>query len=166
MITNEQLRAALLPPAMKHYFDAKLAPLPADEIDRRIEEALKYLNMSIHCPGEIPVSREIDELWHYWILETREYQQLCAKLPGSGFVHHSSADYAAYFDQDAQAQKLDVRRGVSILSSYVLNYGPFEPDRVRYWPLASRLMDKMGWDVDQLNSWLQLPESAPASAAD
>ena len=162
MVTNNQLRAAFLPPAMKHYFDTKLAPLPSAEVDRRIEEALKYLNMLIHCPGEVPVSMEIDDLWHYWILETKEYEQLCAKLPGGGFVHHSSVDYTAYFNPAMLMQKTDLRRGVSILSSYVLNYGPFEPDRVKYWPLAGRLMDELGWSVDQLNAWLELPDAVSA----
>jgi hypothetical protein len=164
IMTNEQLRTAFLPPAMKHYFDAKLAPLPSAEVDRRVEEALKYLNMTIHCPGEIPVSKEIDDLWHYWILETKEYEQLCAKLPGGGFVHHSSTDYSAYFNADVKTQKADLRRGVSILGSYVLNYGPLEPDRVKYWPLAERLMEKLGWNVDQLNAWLLLPGAVAADA--
>ena len=61
MISNEQLRSAFLSPAMKFYFDRKLAPLRSSEVDVRIEEMLKYLNMSIHDRGDIPFSVEIDE---------------------------------------------------------------------------------------------------------
>jgi len=154
MITNPQLRDAFLSPQMKYYFDKKLAPLSSAEVDVRIEEALKYLNMAVYCNGDIPFSKEIDDVWHYWILETAEYQKLCAKLHGRTFLHHSSNDYAEYFDADAKNRKIDLEFGISILSSYVRNYGSFEPDRVKYWPLASHLMERLGWDLDQLNDWL------------
>lgn len=168
MITNRQLRNAFLNPQMKYYFDKKLSPLPSDEIDSRIEEALKYLNMVIHCNGDIPVSREVDEVWHYWILETAEYEKLCAKLHGGMFLHHSSNDYAEYADEDAKNRRIDLHLGISILSSYVLNYGPFAEDRVQYWPLAVRLMERFDWTLSELNEWLgsavRPPEQQPQAA--
>jgi hypothetical protein len=154
MISNQQLRDAFLSPQMRHYFGKKLAPLPSKEIDKRIEEALKFLNMAVHSNGDIPFSSEIDEVWHYWILETAEYANLCCKLNGGSFLHHSSNDYAEYVDANAKARRIDLERGVSILASYVQNYGPFEASRVRYWPLAEHLMKRLGWDLDQLNAWL------------
>ena len=164
MITNQQLRDAFLSPQMKHYFDRKLAPLSSCEVDIRIEEVLKYLNMAHHCRGDIPVSKEIDDVWHYWILETQEYETLCGKLHGGTFLHHMSNDYAMYFDKDAKNQKIDLRRGISILSSYVMNYGPFEADRIRYWPLVERLMEQLHWNLDELNAWLGSVASQPATA--
>jgi hypothetical protein len=139
---------------MKHYFDKKLAPLPSEEIDVRIEETLKFLNMAAYIDGSIPVSPEIDEVWHYWILETHEYAQLCAKLQGGRFLHHRSNDYAEYLDKDVKAHDIDLQRDVGILSSYVLNYGPFEARRVKYWLLAAHLVSELGWDVERLNAWL------------
>jgi hypothetical protein len=122
--------------------------------------------MVVHCSGDIPVSKEIDEVWHYWILETVEYQKLCAKLHGGAFRHHSSNDYAEYFDENAKSRRIDLEFGVSILSSYVNNYGPFEPGRIKYWPLATKIMDHLGWDLAQLNNWLssafQIPECQAA----
>lgn len=154
MITHQELRDAFLSPQMKYYFTQKLKPLSSHEIDVRIEEMLKYLNMAIHFNGDIPVSEEIDDVWHYWILETAEYVRLCRKLHGGTIRHHSSKDYAAYSDPDAKTRRMDLTYGISILSSYVLNYGPYEQGRVRYWPLAERLMDHLGWELDQLNDWL------------
>jgi hypothetical protein len=154
MITGRQLREQLLSPQMRFYFDQKLASLPRDEIEVRIEEVLKYLNIVTHCTGDIPISKEIDDVWHYWILETAEYARLCEKLHGGVFLHHTSNDYAAYFDPDAKNRRIDLTLGISILSSYVLNYGPFERGRVKYWPLAVRLMERLDWDLGQLNNWL------------
>jgi hypothetical protein len=163
MITNQQLREAFLSPQMKYYFDKKLAPLTSGEIDARIEELLKYLNMSIHADGDIPFSKEIDEVWHYWVLETAEYALLCSRLHGGGFIHHSSNDYAEYTEADAKSRRIDLSRGLAILSAYVLNYGPFEADRVVHWPLAERLMERLGMDLPAFNAWLASVHSAPAA---
>jgi hypothetical protein len=154
MITNQQLRQAFLTQQMKYYFDKKLAPLPSSEVDARIEEMLKYLNMSIHSDGDIPFSKDIDEVWHYWVLETAEYMELCSKLHGGGFIHHTSNDYVEYFDEGVKNKKIGLARGLAILSSYVLNYGPFQADRLQYWPVAEHLMESLGWSLDTFNQWL------------
>lgn len=163
MITNEQLRRAFLSPQMKFYFGRKLPDLGSDDVDARIEELLKYLNMAIHEAGDIPFTAEIDEVWHYWILETKEYAALCAKLHGGQFLHHSSNDYLQYGQDDTKAPEYDVQRGLGILSSYVLNYGPIQPDRVRYWPLVDALMAHLQCDLGGLNQWLASVH-APAPA--
>jgi hypothetical protein len=154
MITGHQLREEFLSPQMRFYFERKLAPLSSEDVLGRIEELLKYLNMAVHCNGDIPVSKEIDDVWHLWILETQEYDQLCAKLSGGVFLHHSSNDYALFTDPGAKDRKVDRRIGIAILASYVINYGPFEADRLQYWPLAARLAESLG-DVARLNALLQ-----------
>jgi hypothetical protein len=54
----------------------------------------------------------------------------------------------------AEAPENDLERDVAMLGNYVLNYGPFEEDRVRYWVLAAHLVDNCGLSLDQLNDWL------------
>jgi hypothetical protein len=77
MISNEQLRAAFLTPAMKHYFERKLADLSSAEAAARIEELLKYLNMTAHSHGSIPVNDEIDYVWHLCVTVIRR----CVRRP-------------------------------------------------------------------------------------
>ena len=154
MITNQQLRATFLPPQMKYYFDKKLAPLSSEEVDIRIEETLKFLNMATHLRGGIPVTEEIDEVWHYWILETVEYQKLCAKLTGGQMIHHSANDYLSYTDKDLKVLRVSTAYGISVLCSYVKNYGPFGPDRISYWRFAPAVMKRKNWGLDELNGWL------------
>jgi hypothetical protein len=110
--------------------------------------------MAVHCNGDIPVSKEIDEVWHLWILQTEEYDQLCARLSGGVFLHHSSNDYALFTDSGAKDRKIDRRIGIAILASYVMNYGPFETERLKYWPLAAKLVESLG-DLVQMNTLLQ-----------
>jgi len=166
MISNEQLRAAFLTPAMKHYFERKLADLPPAAVAARIEELLKFLNMTTHSHGPIPVNEEIDDAWHLWVMQTKQYSQLCQKLQGGKFIHHSSNEYEEYTDKDVKTRPADLQRAVAMLRSYVVNYGPFEANRVKYWPLAARVMQQLGWSVDRLNGWLCAATAAsePATA--
>jgi hypothetical protein len=153
-ITNEQLTDTFLTPQMRYYFETKLAPVPADEVSRRVEETLKFLNMATYFHGNIPVTKEIDDVWHYWILETREYSRLCSRLQGQEFIHHSSNVYLNFGDEQDRPTPDPLEEEAAVLCSYVLNYGRFEKDRVKYWVFADYLVEKCGWTVDQLNAWL------------
>ncbi|HEX6679907.1 MAG TPA: hypothetical protein VF063_04605 [Gaiellaceae bacterium] len=154
-ISNQQLRDAYLSPQMECYFVRKMPDVSPAEVGVRIEEALKFLNIATYCHGSIPVTKEIDNIWHLWILETREYEKLCASLPGGTFIHHSSNVYAECSGDGAHAPTNDLEEDVAALGNYVLNYGPFEPERIRYWLLAAHLVDKCGLTVSQLNDWLR-----------
>src|SRR5690348_4424920 len=100
VITSQQLRGSFLSPPMLHYLERKFPQLPKAELHARIEETLKFLAIANYCSGAIPVSRDIDDMWHYWILETQEYEALCLSLPGGRFIHHTSNHYVGYFDED------------------------------------------------------------------
>jgi hypothetical protein len=155
MITREALRGAFLSPQMTDYLHKKLAPLPPAEVELRIEEVLKFLNLAVYSPGAIPVSKEIDDVWHYWVLETAEYEALCRKLPGGRFLHHSSNEYAEFHDPKAKEKEIDPTGQIAYLGAYVKNFGPFEPDRVCHWPFATRLMNLFDWSLSELNARLR-----------
>lgn len=148
---------------MLAYFGRKLPNVPRAEVHVRVEEAVKFLFISPECRGQIPVTKEIDDVWHYWILETQEYTRLCSRLPAGGYIHHSSNDYLAHFGEAAAAEDA-VEEAVRMLALYVEHFGPFAPDRVRYWRYASHLTDRFGWSVGDLNAWL-VPEADAALTA-
>lgn len=154
MITGDALRQKYLNPQMAHYFRKKLAPLPFEEVELRIDEFLKFVSLATYANGQIPVSREIDDVWHYWVLQTLEYSVLCSKLPGGHFVNHSSNDYEEFVAPDATSKPADPLAMMSFLGAYVKNFGPFEADRVRHWTFASRLMEVLDWTLDELNARL------------
>lgn len=150
MIHEKELREYYVTPALRYYLGYKLPDLDAEEVDIRLEELLKYLTMAMFIEGQIPFSKEIDEMWHLWILETREYEILCKKINGGQFFHHTSNHYVAYRDPEIRTRKPDL----NILASYVYNFGDLSARRVRYWTLAGRLMVEMQWDINDLNKWL------------
>jgi hypothetical protein len=152
-ITNQQLRETFLTPAMQHYFARKLPHLSDAELNIRIEETLKFLAIAPQCSGSIPVSKEIDEIWHYWILQTQEYEQLCLLLPTAVFIHHSSNAYMESVDSKLSGHD-SLLSHVKMLAAYVANYGPFEESRVKFWTLASELCEKCHWSTHDLNAWL------------
>ncbi len=159
-ITNQQLCDAFLGEPISHYFRKKLPHLPESELRARIEETLKFLAISTYCSGAIPVSRDIDEIWHYWILQTQEYEALCSSLQSGKFIHHTSNDYVEYFDKDVGNHD-NLELDIKMLATYVENYGPFEESRVKYWLLAAHLIERYGWTTEQLNDWLA---SSPTDA--
>jgi hypothetical protein len=160
-ITEEELRVAYLTPPMLQYFRKKLPEVAEDELLIRIEETLKFMAIARYCTGPIPVVIEIDEIWHYWILQTQEYEQLCQALPGGEFIHHSSNAYLEFSDPNV-GTTLNLRADVEMLAAYAANYGPFTERRVKYWHLAAYLIEKRHWSVDELNHWLTAGPSTEA----
>lgn len=154
-ITNDELWKTFLSPEMWQYFKKKLRGIPMSEVRVRVEECLKFLNMATFCRGNIPVTQEIDDVWHYWILETMDYQRLCQKLTGRTFIHHHSNDYPQSQNKRSKSLKNSLEEEVAMLSAYVTNYGPFSSNRVKYWWMADHLVTKRGWSVKQLNYWLR-----------
>ncbi len=153
-ISNQQLRDAFLSSQMRCYLASKLPELAAPDLEARIDETLKFLNIAAFCKGNIPVTQEIDDVWHYWILETQEYERLCGLLQGGKFIHHRSNAYQLCAEDPHPAEPNELEDDIAVLGTYVLNYGPFEADRTRYWILANHLIETGGMTVEQLNEWL------------
>jgi hypothetical protein len=137
------------------YFQAKLPAVGPDLLARRVCELLKYLMLVQFSPGRILFGKETDDLWHYWILQTKQYAELCQQLPGGVFRHHSSVDYG---NADRPLERDDVasavQRMLSFFISYYANFGPMTVDRVAIWPTLQRIMEEEGWEVDDLNEFL------------
>ena len=151
---------------MAHYFTSKFADLPGDELHMRIEEALRFLFISHECKGSIPISKDIDEIWHAWILQTQEYMALCERLPTRTYIHHSSNDYLRFFDP-LVGERDGLEHDVKMLALYVSNFGPFDERRAMHWLLPRHLLERLKWSVSDLNEWLQMPplgESIPQSS--
>jgi hypothetical protein len=162
IVTNDQLLKKYVPPPMESYFSRKLPDISRGELRSRIAECLKFLTLFHFAPGEVFFSNAIDDIWHYWILQTREYADLCGMLPSGKFLHHSSFDYPVEREQHAK-RDLDrsIDRLVSFFASYVYNFGPIEEHRLQYWPALQMLMTVGEWDLTQVNAYLQNEPDSP-----
>src|SRR5262245_51982003 len=156
LISDQELLETFVTPQMMSYFQAKMPDVSHELLVRRLCELIKYLMLVQFSPGRILFGQEIDNVWHYWILQTREYAQLCEKLPGQSFRHHSSRDY----QETAEAAETVIvsdalQRALSFFISYYRNFGPMTEDRLDCWPALQRIVQEAGWDLDELNDFLR-----------
>ncbi|MDQ3787965.1 MAG: hypothetical protein M3422_12050 [Actinomycetota bacterium] len=151
-------------PGIEHYIPGPVYAtlghrLPdRDPRDLRVqtEECLKFL--TIASEGEplfIPMTREVDEVWHELILQTYFYGELCERLPGGRFIHHQSIELAEYVAGPANPNLLDEL--LFWLPAYVSRFGDFEPERARYWSVVQYLRDVHGVSLDAVNSAARVP---------
>jgi hypothetical protein len=101
-------------------------------------EFVRFALIASECPGLFfPCSRFIDDIWHICILETAEYRDFCTRIKAGFFLDHSGVT----FDDHAVNRSADslISEDVSILVSYVHNFGCFTNESIFYWPIAERL---------------------------
>lgn len=124
------------------------------DAERQVVECLRYLYlMSSHRErlngSFLPVEQAIDEVWHYLILQTREYRRLCEVcLPGAFFIEHRSLPYASY--QQASPREQRVKEALGWLPLYHDVFGPFDAQALRYWTMARFLQDEMGMSLAEI----------------
>jgi len=157
IITNEILLEKFLTAQLENYFHIKLKNQKPAYIRLKLCELIKFLLLSQHYFGNIPFNNEIDEIWHLWILQTIQYQELMYKLPTKQFVHHSSNDYqdSAKQNESCYFREMELHNQFSFLVSYVENFGNFTNVNVKFWPLVSKLMDVMKIDLAALNTFIK-----------
>jgi hypothetical protein len=154
-LTDQELLGRHLSPDMEAYLARKFPALETEELHRRVAECLKGLTLMHLLPGDIPFSDEVDAVWHYWLLETAEYCELCMRLTGGEFLHHSSADYPPMQRAQAEQSPRDaVRRLLAFFALYVSRFGPIDERRLAYWPAFAALMELYGWDLTRANAVL------------
>jgi hypothetical protein len=136
-------------PLLAH-LNMKFAALPAPEYQLRVSECLKFLYLrSKSGRGFIPLSHEVDEIWHEIILQTREYQRFCECLPSGEFIHHNSItvnDEAASLSNQAVVKDL-----LRWIPEYVAEFGPFSADAARYWMIIRLLQEDFDYTLDEIN---------------
>jgi hypothetical protein len=163
-VSDQEILHEFVAPEMMDYFRAKMPDVNSETLALRVCELIKYLILVRFSPGRILFGKEIDDVWHYWILQTRQYAQLCEKLPGKTFRHHSSVDYQ---EAAGAAEKVTIsdalQRILSFFISYYRNFGPITGDRLKCWPTLQRVVQEARWDLDDLNDFLS--EQAIAHAA-
>lgn len=140
-----------LPDAVYAVLGRRLPDRGPEELRLQTEECLKFLIIASESePMFIPMTREVDEVWHELILQTYFYAQLCERLPGGRFIHHQTleiTDYATGSTRPDLATEL-----ISWIPAYVTRFGAFTPERARCWSVIQYFQDKHGFSLETLNS--------------
>ncbi|HVE45002.1 MAG TPA: hypothetical protein VNC84_07745 [Gammaproteobacteria bacterium] len=138
-------------PFMQKHLSEHFAHLDEREFHVQLEEFLKFLYIvSIDGPGAfIPVNAEIDAIWHEYILQTREYEQLCLLLPNKVFVHHQSATLAGYTETADRESVL--KRMLQWLPRYYQHFGPFTEKTAQYWTMVQFLSQEFHFSLEEIN---------------
>ena len=182
-ISDEELLNQFVTPNMYVYFRAKLPHLTPDVLKCRLVELTKYLILAPKFPGNILFGQEMDDLWHFWVMQTREYAQFCKTLPGGTFRNHDSNDHLDYpinwgeaetvaqdvirakelkasgqkpagSEFDKEKADQHMKRVLSFFASYVSSFGPLKPEAIENWPPVQRVMRRLEWSLNDFNAFL------------
>ncbi|QRK05685.1 hypothetical protein JQX13_36890 [Archangium violaceum] len=124
-------------------------------VERQVIECLKYLYLISRYPERLaglflPVEQAIDEVWHYLILQTREYRQLCEeRLPGRFFIHHRSLPYEDY-QQSQPGREQMLEEALRWLPLYREEFGPFDEGALPHWTMVRFLHQQLGLSLDTI----------------
>ncbi|MEV0124056.1 hypothetical protein AB0I16_21430 [Streptomyces sp. NPDC050703] len=120
----------------------------------QVRECLRYLYLVSRHPDRLgglflPVEQDIDEIWHYLVLQTREYRELCEeRLPGGRFIHHRSISYEAY--QAAPGRATAAEEALRWIPLYTAAFGPFDEAALPHWTVVRFLHDELGLSLAEI----------------
>ena len=180
--SDDQLFELFFSPSLFVYFRVKCPEIEPGELRIRLTELLKFLILAHEFPGNILFGEELADLWHLWIMQTREYEKLCQSLPSGRFMHHDSRDQPdasiTWAEAEARAERMiaekaekgpalagadfspervrqNAERLLSFFASYIENFGPMQSRVVHCWPPVQRLLRRMRWSTDEFNAFLR-----------
>lgn len=140
----------LIPEVLNIHIRSRFEKYDDQEFNLYYDEFLKFIYLfSKYGGGHLPVSQKIDDVWHEFILQTKEYEDLCFKLPGKNFIHHKSGSFESYLDQSNIAEV--VKEQVIILPRYVHHFGKFTNDVSSIWFIVHYLITHLDMSLDSIN---------------
>ena len=133
---------------------ARQTGLSEVDAEHQTIECLRYLYLVSAYPEQLnglflPVEQSIDDIWHYLILQTREYRVLCEeRLPGHFFIEHRSLPYDKY--QQTPSREQLIEQALRWLPLYRNTFGAFDEQALSYWTMVRFLHQQMGLSLSQI----------------
>jgi hypothetical protein len=152
-----ELREHLIAKAIAKY------GLPKDDADIAINEFIKFIEIALCAPASfIQVVPSIDNIWHEAILQTEAYESLCNSFSPGNFLHHRSQSYEAY--SEGVHEDVLLEENLSWTVNYLLRFGKFTAQTLKYWTFPNYLVQQLGWNLDEINclDTLGLEEKMPS----
>ncbi|MEW1928507.1 hypothetical protein [Streptomyces sp. NPDC088360] len=158
--TAEDLLGSALHGEAVDYFTAKTEH-HRTHVEHQVRECLRYLYLVSSHPERLgglflPVEQEIDEIWHFLILQTREYRELCEqRLPGGHFIHHRSIAYTDYQgggDRADEGRQVAAEEALRWIPLYTAAFGPFDQDALPHWTIVRFLYQELGMSLAEISA--------------
>jgi hypothetical protein len=128
----------------------KFNAISEQEFSLRVGECIKFLYLrSVSGRGFIPLAGEVDDIWHEFILQTREYARFCQMLPGKCFIHHNSVAFDTHADKISNQQA--VKNLLEWIPAYVKAFGDFTQITASYWVIVKLLQCEFDYSLEQIN---------------
>jgi hypothetical protein len=130
---------------------SRISDRPVEVLDVQLVECLKYLAIVSMTPGRrIPVTPDVDVVWHELLLQTSQYRSLCRSFPGGGFLDHESIDPESY--NERVGDHAFVTEWLQWVPDYVQSFGDFTEQTAQHWNVVRFLTDEIGLSLDDVNS--------------
>lgn len=159
-VNNPRLRQLFekIAPTFSPNFMLALLPhecpqLALHELEIRTAEFLKFIYLrSLWVGGNegfVPVKKAIDEIWHVFIVQTREYERFCQALPGKVFLHHTTVHLKDL--ERKQDRAFLIKEMLAWIPRYREYFGAFTPETAIYWMMPSFLQETLNMSLDEIN---------------
>jgi hypothetical protein len=130
---------------------SRISDRPVEVLDVQLVECLKYLAIVSMTPGRrIPVTPDVDVVWHELLLQASQYRSLCRSFPGGGFLDHESIDPESY--NERVGDHAFVTEWLQWVPDYVQSFGDFTEQTAQHWNVVCFLTDEIGMSLDDVNS--------------
>jgi hypothetical protein len=155
MFIGQDYLLSLVDQRVKDIIFQKYKNSPREDVINCLTELMKYLYLVSKHPKMlagtfVPITQEVDELWHQMILQTRYYPQICERLPGKRLVHHESMPFEDYVSEHEDQNKL-VHEILRWVPYYVKTFGDIQPSAIRYWCFFGSVLEVQNLGLDKLN---------------
>ncbi|GAA5051450.1 glycine-rich domain-containing protein [Nocardia callitridis] len=123
----------------------------------QVREAVRYLTLVSAHPDQLgglflPVEQAIDEVWHYLILQTREYVDLCEnRLPGGFFIEHRSISYSDY-GREQPSRETMIEQSLRWIPLYCSRFGEFDAEGAAWWTMVRFLHEQMNYSLSDISA--------------
>jgi hypothetical protein len=117
---------------MQYYLDREFIHWSQKKRRAGVSEFFKFMEIATTRDKTtfIPLTKDGDDIWHLFILQTREYKTLCDKIMPNSFLDHESESYDSYSFEMTNDEAN--REDLFWLGKYYMKFSPFNEDTLPF----------------------------------
>ena len=126
--------------------------IPSSRLTTAIREYERFIYILGLFKTEVylPISDEIDEIWHLCILDTEEYKKTCHKICGR-FIHHVPDNH---INKAQLSESKKMKDSIAWIRNYVKIFGCFTEESLDFWPTVSQTIENLNCSLEIFNKYI------------